>query len=111
MEQTATVRVGDNTRTAPKRDRAVYMREYRKRVGRDASRENIPTDLRGDCSDVTCPLCFESFESGAAYLKHFRETRWGPGEVHQCLTRETMRQSGTLAVNWETGSWRVQLRS
>ena len=92
----------------PKRDRREYMRAYRRRASQDSRRIKIPADGRGTGNDVTCPLCFESFESGSAYMQHFKETRWGPEEVHQCLSREELRETGRLDQNWETGSWRVR---
>ena len=64
--------------------------------------------------DVTCRLCFESFETGAAYSKHFKERRFptsssfGPADVHSCLSRQEMRDIGNLVPNWETGAWKVR---
>ena len=106
MEQIGTE--GSSPKAAPKRDRAAYMREYRSRKPVAARHIEIPVEMRGTSDDVMCPLCGEVFETGAAYIKHYKQTRWGPDEVHQCLSRDEMRQAGTLVQNWESGSWKVR---
>jgi hypothetical protein len=83
------------------------MRTYRQKRLRTELIEQA-VRVQEDSDMATCALCHEQFETGAAYMKHFGERRFGPGEVHQCLTRSEMREQGNLLPDWETGAWKVR---
>jgi hypothetical protein len=90
-----------------RRNRAAYMRTYRqKRLRTELIDQAVR--VQEDSDMATCNLCHEQFETRAAYMKHFGERRFGPGELHQCLTRNEMREQGNLLPDWETGAWKVR---
>jgi hypothetical protein len=108
--------------TKPRPSRAAYMRIYRserraQELGTHVATYEVPSGsvstirkaaLRDSTDRAVCPLCFETFETGAAYMHHFRERRFGSKELHLCLSRQEMRDTGTLVTNWETGAWKVR---
>ena len=86
---------------------AENMREWRKKAKAKGVNKITPV-AEAASPGHTCPLCFESFQTGAAYMNHFAERRFGPGELHVCMSRDQMRSAGNLVPDWDTGAWAVR---
>ena len=114
----ATRKVEGRLTPSEKRARdARYARKYRAKQRASLIAESAPSGTTSyvakpaaarDDEGILCRLCHEVFDTGSAYMAHFKARVFESSELHRCMSREEIRESGVLATNWERGSWRLR---